>query len=268
MRVVSIYNLKGGVGKTTTATNLGGILATQGKRMLVVDNDQQGNTSQFFQVWSPEAEGTAEVLCLERNIKDVIQKVEDNISVLPSNINLAEANRVLMVNQSGMPIQIRLREALKTVADDYDICVIDNGPNLDFSFDNAMVASDDFIVPVKIDKYSFYGIGIMLERIKGLSYWNPNINFMGCLVTMQHNRNQLEMDGEKWLAEGSDITGTHKYKIMRTKIKYSPRVNDSTFASELITVKSKRSMAASNYVELAAEYLEEISKVSETDTRL
>ena len=102
----------------------------------------------------------------------------------------------------------------------------------------------------------------------GLSYWNPNINFMGCLVTMQHNRNQLEMDGEKWLAEGSDITGTHKYKIMRTKIKYSPRVNDSTFASELITVKSKRSMAASNYVELAAEYLEEISRVSETDTRL
>ena len=167
-----------------------------------------------------------------------------------------------------MPIQIRLREALKTVADDYDICVIDNGPNLDYSFDNAMVASDDFIVPVKIDKYSFYGIGIMLERIKGLSRWNPNINFMGCLVTMQHNRNQLEMDGEKWLAEGSDITGTHKYKIMRTKIKYSPRVNDSTFASELITVKSKRSMAASNYVELAAEYLEEISKVSETDTRL
>ena len=68
-------------------------------------------------------------------VKENLQKVEDNISVLPSNINLAEANRVLMVNQSGMPIQIRLREALKTVADDYDICVIDNGPNLDFSFD-------------------------------------------------------------------------------------------------------------------------------------
>lgn len=261
MRTLCICNLKGGVGKTTTATNLAGILATSyGKRVLVVDNDQQGNASQFFQVFDTERSGTAEVICMEEKIKDVIVPVanNENIFVLPANMNIAAANRELMVSSGGMPREIRLREALKEVAADFDICIIDNGPNLDFTFDNAIVAADDYIVPVKIDKYSFYGIDFIQERVKAMAFWGE-INFLGCLITMQHNHNQLEQEGAAWLEHGQGGVSS-PCKLLKTKIKYSPRVNDTTFSSELITVESGRSMAAKNYQELAIEYLEIIAK--------
>lgn len=138
MRVLCVCNLKGGVGKTTTAVNLAGILATEyGKKVLVVDNDQQGNASQFFGVFSPDNHGTAEVLCLEENIRDVIinQPNNPNLAILPANMNLAAANRQLMIESGGMPKEIRLKEALCEVADEYDFAIIDNGPNLDYSFD-------------------------------------------------------------------------------------------------------------------------------------
>lgn len=266
MRTLSICNLKGGVGKTTTAVTLAGVLGSEpyNNRILVVDNDQQGNASQFFRVFDPEADGTAEVLCLERNIRDVIKPTVNNpdIFVLPSNMNLAAANRELMATHGGMPNNIRLREALKEVEKDYDFCIIDNGPNLDFSFDNAMMAADDFIIPVKIDRYSFYGISFIMERVDSFRKWNnKKINFIGCLVVMQHNRNRLEIEGANWLADGHDATGYHSYKMLDTRIKYSPRVNDTTFSSEIITVESVRSMAAKNYQDLAAEYLNEIEKM-------
>lgn len=263
MRTLSICNLKGGVGKTTTAVNLSGILATEfGKKVLVVDNDQQGNASQFFGVFDIDSSGTAEVLCMEESICNVIKHTNSpNVDVLPGNMNLAAANRELMLTSGGMPREIRLREALKEVESEYDFCIVDNGPSLDFNFDNSIVASDDFIIPVKIDKYAFYGVKFIFERIEGLKYWNDSINFMGCLVTMQHNSSQLEREGEQWLAEGHSNTEYHKYKMLSTKIKYSPRVNDSTFSSDLITVSSVRSLAAKNYRALAAEYLAEIAKI-------
>lgn len=268
MRVLSICNLKGGVGKTTTAVNLAGILATDfGKRVLVIDNDQQGNASQFFQVFHPDNIGTAEILCLENEIDDCIKKTSNpNIDVVPANMNLAAANHDLISRTSGMPTQIRLREALKQVAEDYDFAIIDNGPNLEVSFINAIVSSDDFIIPVKIDKYSFYGISTLMDQIQDMSYWKPHINFVGCLVTMQHSGNQLENEGVEWLAGGHASTGNQRYKIMNTKIKYSPRVNDTTFGSELITVLSGRSQAARNYKELAAEYLEFVANNAVDDT--
>lgn len=258
MRTLSVCNLKGGVGKTTTVVNMAGVLAVEfNKKVLVVDNDQQGNASQLFCVFDIDASGTAEVLCMEENIRDCIRKSnKPNIDVLPSNMNLAAANRELMVESGKMPREIRLREALLEVKDEYDFAIIDNGPNLDFSFDNAIIASNDYIVPVKIDQYSFYGISFIQNRVKAImQYWNPNINFVGCLVTMQHNTNALEREGEEWLEKGHESTGQQRYKMLNTKIKYSPRVNDTSFSSEIITVKSPRSMAAKNYRDLAAEYL-------------
>lgn len=261
MRVLCVCNLKGGVGKTTTAVNLAGILATEyGKKVLVVDNDQQGNASQFFGVFSPDNHGTAEVLCLEENIRDVIinQPNNPNLAILPANMNLAAANRHLMAESGNMPREIRLREALQEVVDEYDFAIIDNGPNLDYSFDAAIVAADDYLIPVKIDKYAFYGIDFIRERVGAIKqYWNPDINFLGCLITMQHVTNQLEREGVEWLANGQTALRA-PCKILNTKIKYSPRINDTTFSSELITTLSNRSMAAKNYKELAAEYLESI----------
>ena len=123
MRTLCICNLKGGVGKTTTAVNLAGILATEfNKKILVVDNDQQGNASQFFCVFNPELSGTAEVLCMEETLSDCIRKTSNpNLDVLPANMNLAAANRQLMVESGGMPREIRLREALLEVRDEYDL---------------------------------------------------------------------------------------------------------------------------------------------------
>ena len=186
MKIISIINLKGGVAKTLTADNMAHVLAVfHNKRVLLVDNDKQGNTSKAFGVHSYDEKSLSDVLTARRlDVREVIKKTRfENIDVLPANMTLIRANMEVLMDTTR-PQQTRLRAALDPVAGQYDFCIIDNAPDINISTINALVASDDVIIPIKIDKYAFDGLAELKEQIEDTrDDLNPRLRLAGCLIT-------------------------------------------------------------------------------------
>ena len=158
MRTISLTNLKGGVGKTTTAINMATILAKlYNQRVLLVDNDVQANTTRYFDLHNYDKTSIADVYwnCAS-NTKDIIRSANVPglaLDVLPSNMNMDVALTNLSKDESRDQITA-LRSALEQVQDDYDFCIIDNPPGVGLNILNAIVCADDLIVPIKIGKKS------------------------------------------------------------------------------------------------------------------
>ena len=250
MKTVSIINLKGGVAKTLTAGSMAHILATyHDKRVLLIDNDKQGNTSKMFEVHSYEEKSISDVLTRRINVNSVIQGTRfDAIDVMPANMNLIRANLEILMD-STRPQQTRLRDALEPVTGKYDFCIIDNAPDINISTINALVASDEVIIPIKIDEYAFDGLEELKEQIEdtrdGL---NPRLHLAGCLITC-FQRTDADRQGEEWLRKNPE------YTVFNTHIRYSEKVTESTFAKSPIAEYSRRSAAAVDYMAFVREYL-------------
>lgn len=257
MKTISIANLKGGVGKTITTINLSYLLASEfGMRVLVVDNDQQGNTSQFFGRYDYEHPGMSEVMRREcEDVNDVIQHTNNpKLDIIASNLSLAMAERQVQSEAGGCPQQVRLREVLKKVDAWYDYCIIDNAPSLGMCVINALVASDFLVVPAKIDRFTFDGIESLLEQAQQMrEYFNPSLRLLGTLVTC-YRRNDSNESGEEYLKQAE------QYKVFDHHIRYTEKVDESTFSSEPIMVHSKYCGAAKDYRGWAQEVLEKIAE--------
>ena len=242
MKTISIINLKGGVAKTLTADNMAHVLAVfHNKRVLLVDNDKQGNTSKAFGVHSYDEKSLSDILTARRlDPWEVIRKTRfENIDVLPANMTLIRANLEVMMD-SARPQQTRLRDALNVVAKDgfYDYCIIDNAPDINISTINALVASDDVIIPIKIDKYAFDGLAELKEQIEDTrDDLNPRLRLAGCLITC-FQRTDADRQGEEWLKAQPE------YPVFDTHIRYSEKVTESTFSESPIAEYSRRSGAA------------------------
>ena len=195
MRTVSIVNLKGGVGKTVTSINLSYELMRRGSRVLLVDCDKQGNTSKFMRCHNYDRKSLSDVMLGTAGIKEVIASTEyESLDVLPANMTLLRADRSVLIDTTK-PQQTRIRNALREIADDYTFCVITN----------ALVASDDVIVPVTIDEFAFDGIREILAQIADVrEYYNPGLNLAGYLVT-QYKDNEFCNDGVAAMAKGFSI---------------------------------------------------------------
>lgn len=259
MKVVSIINLKGGVAKTISSVNIAHILATvHNKRVLLVDNDKQGNASKMFGLHSYDKPSIAEVMT-ERNpnMNDIIAHTPyTGLDVLPANMDLLRANMQVLLDTSRQQ-QTRLGNALKQVADRYDFCIIDNAPDINISVINALVASHDVLIPVKIDKFAFDGLAELKEQIENTrDELNPNIAIRGCFVTC-YQRNEVNMQGEEWMKAQTD------FPVFGTHIRKTEKVDESTFACMPIIEYSRRCGAAMDYLKLVSEYLD----VSESDTK-
>ncbi|WII39169.1 ParA family protein [Paenibacillus thiaminolyticus] len=252
MKTISVINLKGGVAKTISAVNIAHILAVvHKKQVLLVDNDKQGNASKMFGLHSYSSPGIAEVMT-ERspNLDEIIAHTAyPNLDVLPANMNLLRANLQVLLDTSR-PQQTRLRSALKQVANQYAYCIIDNAPDINISVINALVASDDVLIPVKIDKFAFDGLAELKEQIDNTrEELNPGIHLKGCFVT-SYQRNEVNKQGEEWLHNQKD------FPLFRTHIRKTEKVDESTFAAVPIIEYSRRCGAAMDYIALVAEYLE------------
>ncbi|MFQ8807528.1 MAG: ParA family protein [Oscillospiraceae bacterium] len=226
MKTISIINLKGGVAKTLTADNMAHVLAVfHNKRVLLVDNDKQGNTSKAFGVHSYDEKSLSDILTARRiDPHEVIKKTRfQNIDVLPANMTLIRANLEVMMD-STRPQQTRLRAALGAVTGEYDYCIIDNAPDINISTINALVASDDVIIPIKIDKYAFDGLAELKEQIEDTrDDLNPRLRLAGCLITC-FQRTDADRQGEEWLKAQPE------YPVFDTHIRYSEKVTESTFS--------------------------------------
>lgn len=253
MRTLSIINLKGGVGKTISSINIAHILATKhNKKVLLIDNDKQGNSSKFFGLCGYEIKTVADIMT-EKNTeaeKCIYETEYENLDVMPANMNLLKANLEVMLDMSR-PQQTRLSKALKQVEANYDYCIIDNAPDINISTINALVASDDVIIPIKIDKFAFEGLELLLDQIEDVKEFNSDINFRGCLVTMYQNNN-VNSQGDDWLRSQPD------YPTLNTKIRKTVKVDESTFAGEPLMKYAKYCTASKDYQNLVSEYLEKV----------
>ena len=252
MKTISIINLKGGVAKTLTTISMAHILSeTYGKRVLVIDNDKQGNTSKAFSVHSYDHKSIADIM-LDRSVDlaGVIRHTRyARIDVIPANMMLLNANMQVMMD-SSRPQQTRLRTALRRVCDCYDYCLIDNAPDINISIINALVASDEVIIPVKIDPYAFDGLKELKQQIDVTrEELNPGLHLLGCLITcFQHVDG--ERQGEEWLRRNLNCP------VFTTHIRYSGKVVESSFEGRPIVEYSRRSGAAHDYMDFVDEYLD------------
>lgn len=251
MRVIVIVNLKGGVGKTTTAEAMAHELSSKYKKQtLLIDNDKQGDLSKVFGLYSEM--GTAPVAKLLSRKETDILKLEkptkyNGIHIIPSNMSLME--ETLYLSTAEVSEQLSRYKAILTRAGYlYDYVIIDNPPDIAINVINALAIADDVIIPIKIDNRSIRGMEILTEQIEIAKHINPKINLIGILLTM-YKKNDANIAGEGWLREKG-------YNLFKTKIRNSEKVSESTFFNQSIQEYSFRSAAAVDYRRLVKEYLE------------
>ena len=271
MRVISIINLKGGVAKTTTTVNMAYILAKRGYKVLLVDNDKQGNASKAFGLYDPEDHDIVARVMLEAvPLIDLAASTQyKNLDIVPANMDLLEANLRVIADVSR-PQQTRIKKAISkksierelqgeettSAAEEYDFIIFDNAPDVNMSIINALVVSDDVIVPVEIDQYSFDGLDILLEQIAAVKEdFNPALSFRGCLITKYRQREEVQAQGAEVLKDRCNVFST---KIRRTEDK--PK--ESTFAKIPLVEYSVRCGASQDYKKFVTEYLEMIGEAS------
>jgi chromosome partitioning protein len=255
MKTISIINLKGGVAKSISSINIGYILAAvHGARVLLIDNDKQGNTSKFFGLYDYDHKGISEIMT-ERGLDaaDVIQHTRyEGLDLITANMNLLRANKEVLLDSSRSQ-QTRLRKALQSASGSYDYCIIDNAPDINMSVINALVASDDVLVPIKIDKFAFDGLEVLKEQMEDLQDFNSGLKITACFVTM-FQRNVMNAQGYSWLADDS------KYPMFKTVIRNTVKVGETTFEGVPLLEYAKNSTATKDYIALVAEYLERWGK--------
>lgn len=249
MKTIAVINMKGGCAKTTTTVNMAHILAKDyGKRVLVIDNDKQGNLSKACGVWSYDNLSLADILTGEAGITEVIQTTQNPLlNAVPANMHLLTANLMVIKDEEREQATI-LKNQLEEVADAYDYCIIDCPPDINISVINALVAADEVIIPIKIDGYAFDGMDELEEQINNAKQLNPKLKLRGCLVTMFYNRDVCRQ-GEEWLQN-------QRYPVFKTHIRRTEKADEVTFTNESLMEYSPRSGAARDYKAFVKEYLE------------
>ncbi|MDP1395258.1 ParA family protein [Lysinibacillus capsici] len=250
MKTISIINLKGGVAKTISAINIAHTLVkVHGKKVLLIDNDKQGNTSKFFNLHNYEDKSLADLLTdRDCNIHSVIKSTAyEGLDIIPANMNLLQANKEILLDVAR-PQQTRLRKALSQLNDEYDYCIIDNAPDINMTVINALVATNDVLVPIKVDKFAFDGLEQLLDQIANVQEFNENIVFKGCFITM-YQRNGVNAQGSEYLASSTD------YPLFHTVIRKTVKVDETTFVGKPL-LDYKKSTAGQDYEKLVKEYLE------------
>lgn len=225
MKTIAVINMKGGCAKTTTTVNMAHILAKDyGKRVLVIDNDKQGNLSKACGVWSYDNLSLADILTGEAGITEVIQTTQNPLlNAVPANMHLLTANLMVIKDEEREQAAI-LKNQLEEVADAYDYCIIDCPPDINISVINALVAADEVIIPIKIDGYAFDGMDELEEQINNAKQLNPKLKLRGCLVTMFYNRDVCRQ-GEEWLQN-------QRYPVFKTHIRRTEKADEVTFTYE------------------------------------
>ncbi|WP_042464255.1 ParA family protein [Neobacillus dielmonensis] len=246
-KILSIANQKGGVGKTTTAVNLGACLAFIGKKVLIVDVDPQGNATSGVGIEKAEVDQCIyDVLVDDVEAKDVIRPTAiENLSAIPATIQLAGAEIELVPTISR---EVRLKRALEEVKDQFDYIIIDCPPSLGLLTLNALTASDSVIIPVQCEYYALEGLSQLLNTVRLVQkHLNQDLKIEGVLLTMLDARTNLGIQV---------IEEVKKYfqdKVYKTIIPRNVRLSEAPSHGEPIITYDSRSRGAEVYLDLAKE---------------
>lgn len=248
MKVYAFLNMKGGVGKTTSSLNVATGLAMQGNKTLLIDFDPQANTTGTFLKDDEYPSLTIEKLIFDPDqTKSAIIKVEDNLDLIPSSIELAETELELCT-QKKMPQHNRLKKILEQVNNEYDYVIIDCQPIINTLTINVILVADQIIIPVKPEKYALNGFKTTLRNISDLKEnYEAHAQFK-VLVTMK-NKNNADKEIVSQLR-------ALPLPIYQTEIRYQAKPVADAANNDRLLIKDK-SNVASDYISLVQEIIME-----------
>ncbi len=249
MKILAITNQKGGVGKTTTCVNLAASLAHQGKKVLLIDLDPQGNASTGSGIDKAHLKYSIyHVLINDKTLQDVIVRSEQGgFDVAPSNRELAGAE-VELVNE--MARETRLKQAIAQLGNVYDYVLLDCPPALNLVTVNALTAAHSVMIPMQCEYYALEGLSDLVNTIKKVrAHLNPVLEIEGLLRTMFDNRNMLASQ------VSSQLVSHFGKKVYQTVIPRNIRLAEAPSYGMPVLVYDKASKGAMAYVELANEII-------------
>ena len=248
-RIIAVANQKGGVGKTTTTVNLGASLAYSGKKILLVDIDAQGNATSGLGVRKADVEKDIyDILVNDTPIEEVVlPSSRENLWIVPATIQLAGAE-IELTNQ--MAREIRLKQALEKVSDDYDYILIDCPPSLGHLTINAFTASNTLLIPVQCEYYALEGLSQLLNTVRLVQkHFNPDLKIEGVLLTMLDARTNLGYEVV------DEVKKYFREKVYKSIIPRNIRLSEAPSHGLSIIDYDPRSRGAEVYLELAKEVL-------------
>jgi len=255
-KIISIFNQKGGVGKTTTAINLSSYIAMMGYKVLLVDIDPQGNATSGLGIEKDAIEYSMYDVIIE-NAKgedlevvknSIVKTVVDNLYVLPSKVELAGAEIEITFNEDREKI---LKRALKGIKDDYDYIFIDCPPSLGLLTINALTASNTVLITIQCEYYALEGVGQLMNTINLVrKNLNKDLDIQGVVMSMFDGRTNLSIEVVE------EVKKYFKGKVYTTIIPRNIKLAEAPSHGLPIMLYDKNSTGAKAYKELAQEFIE------------
>lgn len=248
-KIIAIANQKGGVGKTTTSINLSACLALKGKKVLVIDTDPQGNTTSGFGIDKNFVQNTIYELILgDCSIQNcIIHNAIENVSVVPSNVNLAAAEIELIGVDKK---EFILKNEVDWVKDSYDYIIIDCPPSLNLLTINAMTTADSVLVPIQCEYYALEGLSQLIHTVNLIKErLNPELDMEGVVFTMYDSRTNLSMQVVE------NVKSNLQSHICSTIIPRNIRLAEAPSHGMPITMYDPKSIGAESYMKLAEEII-------------
>lgn len=247
-KIIAIVNQKGGVGKTTTTVNLSAALAKKGKKVLLIDEDPQGNATSGVGVNKMQEKSVYDVIINETEISEtIIESSVKKLFVCPSNINLAGAEVELV---PMMARENKLKEKLEEVNDKFDYIIIDCPPSLGLLTINALTAANSLIIPIQCEYYALEGVGQLMNTVNLIKkQLNKDLYIEGVVLTMNDARTNLSNQVI------SEVKKYFKDNVYKTIIPRNVKLSEAPSYGMPITTYAPLSKGARCYEKLANELI-------------
>ena len=253
-KIIAVVNQKGGVGKTTTAVNLSAVLAKKGKKVLLIDEDPQGNATSGVGINKNVEKSTYDVIVNDATFEEVVvQTPIKNLFLCPSNINLAGAEVELV---SMMSRENRLKEKLESIKDKFHYIIIDCPPSLGLLTINSLTAANSLLIPIQCEYYALEGVGQLMNTVNLIKkQLNKELYTEGVVLTMNDARTNLSMQVV------NEVKKFFKDNVYKTVIPRNVKLSEAPSYGMPISVYAPLSKGARCYEKLANELLKNSKKV-------